>query len=298
MVGVFSHVLTRVTVFNLMINYLELEYFLESLNLYSGLLAVVLTIAVAYLALRSLRSQQQSLRLSMLPIFSPRVFMSAQGSTLALENYSNYPAYDVDLWIIGIYYQHDIPYKSLLGRQYKSKTKISFSRGLYSLKWKDYGVVDHITHYAFPPESRCVMDLNFVTPPDSLQLVLQFRDTMKNNYLHQSWLFKDKSSHMEEALKLGALKTSFKPAKRINYCCGCMSSGLDSIFKFTDFIFLPKRVLRLIPIAFSFYIVPRIRAYLYLDKNVKDILLRSFPSGYQKKNKGLSIEGRGVFTQH
>jgi len=280
----------------------KFTYFIDSLNLYSNLLIAGLTIAVVYFTFRSLRSSQVSFRLNALPILFPKVSVTAKGSVLTLENHSSYPAYDIDLWIIGNYFQDKTPYKSLLSKKYKDEVKISFSHSLYPYKSTHYGVVDRIAHYAFPPQSRCVMDLEFNIPPDCCNLVLQFRDTAGNNYLYQSWFFTSIFQETQKDLRLGFVKSSFKPRKRIEFIeyyhagTGKYLRVIRNIFEGTDHIFFPVRLLRLVPLTFELF-TAKIRAYSYLEKDIKDILYRSFPSGYQTdRNSRMDIEGRGTFT--
>jgi len=277
---------------------IDIKSFLDNLNSYSNLLMVILTIVIVYSTFRALGSSKASFRLSMLPIFFPKISTSTKGSILTLENHSNYPGYDVDLWVLGHYYQEEVPYKSLLSKEYEDEVNISFSKGLYRYDSEDFSVVDHIEHYAFPPQSKSEMNLKFSKPPATFSLVLQFRDSAGNNYLYQSWLYPDEFSIADEDLKLGSLKYSFTPAKRLEYV-GLFGNRKDliNIFKGTGHIFFPVRLLRLIPISLSF-LVASLRIRLYLDKNVRDALLRSFPSGYQKNIKSLfSIEDRGTFMK-
>ncbi len=277
------------------INYIKV--IADTLNPYSNLLIAVLTIGIVYLTFHSLRTGRETFRFNALPIFFPKISVTAKASRLILENHSNYPAFDVDLWIIGEYQEDEVPYKSLLSKEYKNKVKINFSKSLYGYKPGHYGIVDHIIHCAFPPKARCIMDLEFIIPPETLSLVLQFRDSIGYNYLYQSWLFMDQARKERRGLTLGSFTPQFKPAKRIEYPMFGGIKDLYDIFRVTDFIIFPVRFLRLIPMALE-HIIAKIRLHLYLERDIKDSLLRSFPSGYQESGGRLSsIEGRGNFTE-
>lgn len=270
----------------------------DSLNPYSNLLIVVLTVGIVYLTYRSLRFSYEALRFNALPILFSKVSTTVETSTFTLENHSNYPAYDVDLWVIGQFDEEVVPYKSLLDDKYKKGVKINFSKCLYEYESTTYGVVDRVVHYAFPPKTKCDMKLDFVMPPETLYIVLQYRDSFGHNYLYQSWLFGKQSTKNKRDLSLGYLVYKFKPAKRISYNTTNnmedLYKDLHDTFKFTSHVFLLWRLLRLIPICLEYFVI-KIRRNLYLDKEARDILMHSFPSGYQKIRRQFWIEGRGDF---
>ena len=143
------------------------------------------------------------------------------------------------------------------------------------------------------------MNLEFIIPPEMFSLVLQFRDSLGNNYLYQSWLFTDTAKEERRNLKLGSFEAKFKPAKRIEYN---PSSIFDSIkqlrlvFTATNHIIFPMRFLRLIPMLLEIF-TTKIKMHLYLEKDIRNILLRSFSAGFQDLTEHVFIEGRGSFSE-
>lgn len=278
-----------------------MEY-LQTLNSYSNLLIAIFTLAALCLAYYELRSNRISLRWHMLPSFFPKISTSSKSSVLTLENLSNNPAYDVDVWIVGHYYQEEVPYKSLLSDEFKSEVKISFSDGLYPYESEHYGIIDRVSHATFPPNSRCEIDLEFKSQPQGVDMVMQFRDSGGNNYLYQCWLFPNSNNKIRRKdLKPGYVVFDLRPVKRIEYQYPYPVRFVGwryffNIFKHTEHIFLPVRFLRLIPFLCE-SILNVFRAKMYLEKDIKDTFFRSFPSGYQSCEKSSELEGRGTFTR-
>lgn len=274
----------------------NIQYFVSSLNTYSNLLTVVLTVAVIYFAYRSLRSSQEANRLNTLPIFFTKVFVSEKKTVLIIENFSTYPGYDVDVFVLGTYFEESVPHKSLLSDKFKNKVKINFSDGLYNYDSEHYSVYDRTQFYAFPPNRKIEYELNLMIPPETLEIIVQFRDSMGQNYLYQSWLFSTEKER-RTPFTLGSFTTYFKPTKRIGIIESTM--GLKDLFEIaeaTDHINIFSRFLRLIPM-YSNILLARIRIYFYIDKDIRDSLLRSFSSGYQRNTKNFSDKETQIFTR-
>ena len=275
------------------------QYFLDSLNLYSNLLIATLTIVIIYFAYRSLRSSQEAIRLNTFPILFAKVITNPPKTTLVIENHSNYPAYDVEAFVLAQYFEEETPYKSLLSSKYKNEVKINFSRDLFSNEIDEgeyYSVYDCLRYYTFPPNKKVEPELNFMIPPSMVEIILQFRDSMGQNYLCQSWLYADsKKKHI--FLTEGLYEFKFKPAKRIEILQSKISlKELFEITKVTKHINLPIRFLRIIPMYINI-LIARIKIYFYVEKNVRNSLLRIFPSGFQQNNKQIPVGGRGIFNK-
>jgi hypothetical protein len=277
--------------------------YLDALNKYSNLLIATLTIVIVYFTYRSVRSSQITLQLNALPIFFPKITTSGKRSVLVLENCSNYPAYDIDIWVMGQYYEDEVSYISLLDEKYINKIKIDFKKSLYSHDVKFYSIIDHILHYAFPPKSKCEIDLDFNLPPETFHLILQFKDSVGHNYLLQSWLHGDYSiGEKRKDFTFGNFKSNFKPTKRIEYgACVTFNELYDkltNLFVVIRYMSLFMRILHIFSLFFD-GVRDKIYSHVYLEKEVKDSLLRAFPSGYQHhEDYLLSIEGRGVFKSN
>jgi hypothetical protein len=275
-----------------------ITFFLDSLNQYSNLIIATLTIFVIYFAYKSLQTNMVAIRTNTLPILFPKISVDKNDCLLTLENYSNFAAYDVDIWIIGEYFENDTPVMSLLSEDGKKKVKIDFSKSLFNrldgtLDDRAYGIADRIYHYAFPPKTKCRIHLDFMVAPETAKLIIQFRDTMGHNYIYQSWFFFETE---EKNLKLGSHKVNFQPSKRLEFPTFSTEGDVWGVFDSAKFRPMLIRPIHFIFLTWQFFI-QKIRFSILLEKGVKDIFLRTFSRKFQKKHGGFFIEDRGEFFE-
>ncbi len=254
-----------------------------------NLFLAILTAIYVVITFLILNTNQRFIKANLMPIFFPQISLHGSSLQFKLTNYSLYPAYDVDIWLIGIYDEESVPHKSLLQKKYKKEIKINFENTLFKKDEFDfYGIRDRACYSAFPPKSQCLFSPQFSKMPEQLHLILQFRDAMGKNYLYQAWLYRE--GKKENYLKMGYLNYSLlKAVGRIDFDCFLDGKEIYEIAKITNFI----NFFRL----WCSLIINKIRVYIRLDKSIKDILKRVIPAGYQEKFKNCYYppEDRGKF---
>ena len=250
----------------------HIKYFFNIAESYSGGLMADLTLAVLILTISSLRLNKKISIVQFLPIFYPRVFIEEKEVRFVLDNLSDFPAYDVRLMIIAAYSEKRTPHKSLFNKKAKKLIGDSFPEikedGIY-------GITDNFLYYAFPSQKRCTMKLDLLVPPEGIYFYFQFRDSLGRNYLHQGWFFRDSSKNKqnEQELRLGFIKAKTKPVRKIIP---------TQEYKF----FRPIKSLD-----------NKLRTYLHIDKDIVNILPRSFHASFQKTKWGIGTpEDRGIFS--
>lgn len=264
--------------------------FLQEIYRNPNLFLAVLTAVYVILTFSILRANQKLLKANLMPIFFSRVSIKSNSLQFELKNYSSYPAYDVDVWLIGTYEEGDVPHKSLLQKKYAKAIKIDFEDTLFPIdEFRFYGILDHVTYCAFPPKTKCSFTPQFTKKPEMLNLILQYRDATGKNYLYQAWLYSEEGAF----LKSGHLNYSpLKAISRIDYGY-CLENFMElrEISKIVGFFHFLKLC--------NERILNKMKARLYLDKEIRDILKRVIPAGYQEKFKNHfgDIEDRGLFQQ-
>ena len=271
---------------------------LDELNKYSNLIIAFLTFIIIYVSAKSWSISQKTIRLNALPSLFVKISDNKDNISLVIENRSNYPAYDVEVWAIGSFSEKKFPYESLIKFKKEKEIKIDFSKKLYEkyeddIEYEYYGIVDKFHYYVFPPKSVTSIELDFKNSPDCVYLVIQFRDSMKNNYLHQGYFFRkiDKPSFFQ----IIDWKYRLKPIKRISYYNSI--SVKDDIFFGVAYRSLFVKPIYCIYVIYKF-LAEKIIFRLYLDREIRDIFLRTIPSGYQRRDVSCTVDNycdRGRF---
>lgn len=273
---------------------INISNFLQEIYQNPNLFLVVLTTVYVILTFRILRANQKILKANLMPILSPRVLVKKNSLQFELKNYSSYPAYDIDIWLIGVYYEENVPYKSLLQKKYEKEIKIDFRNSLFEFddEVRFYGVVDRVIYCTFPPKNKCSFIPQFAKIPESMNLILQYRDAIGKNYLYQTWLFREFNGK-SNVFKSGYLRhLPLKHVNRIDY--EYFTEDIREIYKngkLTNFF----HFLRLL----QEFILNKIKIRIYIDRDIRDILRRVIFSGQQKKikNNFKGVEDRGRFQQ-
>lgn len=269
---------------------MDIIIFLKEIYQNPSLFLTGLTAIYVVFTFGILRANQKIIRANLMPIFFSRVLVNKNSLEFELKNYSSYPAYDIDLWLIGTYEEGDVPYKSLLQKKYARKINIDFKNTIFKVdEFRFYGIIDHVVYSAFPPKNKCSFVPRFAKIPENISLVLQYKDATGKNYLYQAWLFGEGN----DVLKLGSLRYSpLRTVGRIGY--GYFQESIKELYKIVEF----TNFLHFLRLWLGF-ILDKTRARLYLDKEIRDILRRVIFSGYQEKFKNdfHNVEDRGEFHQ-
>lgn len=140
-------------------------------------------------------------RLQVYPHVSCHVARSDGEPNLVLQNHSDNAAQDVDVLIIGQYSIDDMPaerFRELYVEETRgAKPEISPDDEGF------YGVYHHFIYCSAPPHRQVRAALEFPVQPDSLQVLLQFRDVLGNNYYRIYWLFTEPT--VDDRFKIGSI---------------------------------------------------------------------------------------------
>lgn len=259
--------------------------FLNRLNEFSNLIIAILTFAIIFISIKSWGISQKAIRLNSLPNLFAKISTNQKKVFLTIENRSNYSAYDVEIWAIGSFLEKEFPHKSFIVPKFFEKSKIDFSKTLYKKSkevfsdFEYYGIADKIIYYIFPPKSGVSINIDFVNLPQSIYLVLQFRDSMKNNYLNQSFYFQ--SIDNPNLFKLSDCKYKFNTIRRFSY--HNLIFGRKQIFSIDSHKFMFSKLIYCLKKMCKFFFI-EIKYRMYLDREIRDIFLRTLPSTYQKKD--------------
>lgn len=171
---------------------------LEVLTTLSSLLLTILTAVYVFLTYRMMRESTQAtsasqkaveqlFRILTAPYLYCQVGTQDNRATLAVSNTGNAPAYDVDIFALGIYAEEDEDVHSFM---------VKYARPDFSghpLSADDegfYGVFDRCWYPIFPHRRKTDVELDFPVCPSSMHLLLQYRDSSGTNFSYIYWLFK------------------------------------------------------------------------------------------------------------
>jgi len=131
---------------------------------------------------------------------------------ITIYNYGNIPAYDVSLWIYGLYSEDEIDIPSFIVNNVKSefrKTPLTVNdEGFYS-------VYDVIRYAIFPHKRKITASLNFLLEPFLIMILLQFREVSGINY-SQVHLFVNSTKEQTDFYNLSTIKPAIiTPSPRI-----------------------------------------------------------------------------------
>lgn len=149
---------------------------------------------------RSLNIENQ--RIQLFPHISCHASNTDGDIGYSIQNNSDNAASDVDLIIIGIYHTDDYDLKSFIN-DYGDIAYIN-DLNINSTEEGFFGVCHRHIYYAVPPHKQVDCNLYFPVEPDSLYILLQFRDVLGNNYFRVYWLMKD--SYEDKRLKIGGIE--------------------------------------------------------------------------------------------
>jgi hypothetical protein len=233
-----------------------------------NLVLAILTALYVILTFRILRVSTKALKTNLMPLLFPRVSFKDKKLIFYLENLSSFPAFNIDLWIIGTFNQEEYPYEKILSDEYRKSVKINFNKTLYNYESEFYGILDRAIYYEFPPKSKIEFELSFGNVPTTINLIMQFQDSLGNNFVYQTWLYED-----GDRMRQGFLKyIPLKKCSRIDYLL--WENSIPAL-------------------------INKLKSRFILDKELRDILIRTIPAGYQKisSRKYFGIEDKGILTK-
>lgn len=129
---------------------------------------------------------QEQLRLSCTPIITVLIpdQKDDRNISIIIENNGKLPAYDLDIWLISTVYDDDYP-KSKLAKLSKDKTNKKYLKLIdkdYLANGEFYGLVDYGVYSVFHGDYMIKLNSAFAFDIYSLDLLLQYKDHIGNNY--------------------------------------------------------------------------------------------------------------------
>jgi hypothetical protein len=163
---------------------------------------------------RSLAEQAKALRetaklnaLSFFPAINCKIRDDSSNATFVIQNPSNIPAFDVDIWAVGAYSEEELDLSTFLTK-YVSKKEHRDSPSLLTPTDEGfYGVFEHLFYPIFPQKQQNSSQLGFPLKPNGVYALVQFRDIKGTNYQQMYWFFYEasQSSRTPGNYRLGSL---------------------------------------------------------------------------------------------
>ncbi len=184
---------------------------LEIVTIISSIILTIITAVYVVLtkrlldAARSANEQnrylaQENQRLQLYPQMFCHAELKADEVFLCIQNLGSSAAVDVDILAVGQYFDEENPLDQFL-LEYAAEDRV---RNL-SLAPTDegfYGVSSRFVYASFPPRRQVTALLQFPVCPESLYILLQFRDVLGNNYFRVYWMFINGD---DERYRIGAI---------------------------------------------------------------------------------------------
>lgn len=129
---------------------------------------------------------QEQLRLACMPLVTVLIPEQKDNRNISIiiENNGKLPAYDLDIWLISTVNNNDYP-KSKLARLTKDKIRkkfLNFINNEYLANGEYYGLIDYGFYSVFHADYMIKLNSGFPFDIYSLDLLLQYRDHIGNNY--------------------------------------------------------------------------------------------------------------------
>ena len=131
------------------------------------------------------------MRLKALPHIYPEVRRTQLDLCLSLSNTGHNPAYDVDVWVLGVLFEEDLSMQTFLNRFVKHDRREA-ARAIDSSSENNpdnnYGIFDRFLYGLFPAHRSVSASLAFPIKPSSLYVLVQYRDVLGTNYLQEYFM--------------------------------------------------------------------------------------------------------------
>ncbi len=162
---------------------------------------------------------KEQLRLSCMPLFSVNIPRQNDefNIELLLENVGSFPAYDVDIWLISTVHNDDFPRNKLNKYIKGAKNKKVFEKIDSSelAPGSFYALFDRGCYATLQANNRVKISSTFIFHPYSLDLLIQYRDHIGNNYFQQyclSYVENDSKRLIIDEIR----PSSIKPVERFD----------------------------------------------------------------------------------
>ena len=148
----------------------------------------------------------------------PHLFCSARptpnGAELSVSNAGSMPAIDVEMLVLGIVDQEELPPQEFLRLYVKDRDRPN--RRLTATEDGFYAIYDHPVYPYFPPKRQVKIPISYPVRIQLSVVFLQFRDIIGNNYHRLHWLFQSPGTLLSQRYRLGsAMPMGIAPSPRI-----------------------------------------------------------------------------------
>ena len=197
-------------------------------NAVAGISTGVLTLITAYYAYVTHRLlhenaganafQREAFELQMGAALCPHLFCSIEkmksGLSLIVVNASNRPAFDVDLLLLSVFDNDELPLSTFMDKFVKTKNKTVAGIEERLADGTFYSVFNHMVYASFPTQRQVTIRFSPPATSDQYLLLFQFRDSRGTNYGQTYWFI---SSHSNR-YALGSLQPEIlRPVPRLDY---------------------------------------------------------------------------------
>jgi hypothetical protein len=159
---------------------------------------------------------ERQFQLATYPRINCRAHLKGGRAVLTVENLGSFLSRDVDVLILGLYPEDDMPASQFVAEYVREDS--GFQRRLFGGEEGFYGVYDHLLYPVAAERTRVVATLQFPMPPKQLTLLLQFRDITGTNYYNVYWFFLEGETTDEGRFRLGGLSPStIAQAPRVSF---------------------------------------------------------------------------------
>ncbi len=134
----------------------------------------------------------------------PQLFCFAEASgdttTLVLQNLGSAASGDLDVLVMSSYWDEDTPVGQFLAENASDPSSITLTSSDFGL----FGVYNRFLYASFPARRQVRVPLGFPAGHDNINVLLQFRDALGNNYSRVYWMFL--SSPSDKRYRIGSLE--------------------------------------------------------------------------------------------
>lgn len=257
-----------------------LESLLLSANEYSNLIIACLTVALIIISWRTITLNNRSLRLNTHPLLYTKIKTEGTGLALIVENNGAYPAFDIEIIIIGIFFEEDTPLTSVAKEEILQKNPIDFTNSTYNTDNREfwsYGIIDKQLVGSIPPNRAYKSIILFNARSSDIEVIVQYRNSLGENYFfvsrHTEVLpqFQSSGEYLIESLNVGTFPVKRFDLRDLLYGHESILKWFSSVWKDT---FMRKEILE--------RLVSRIVIKREIKNDTFDILKRSLYFTAQK----------------
>jgi hypothetical protein len=151
----------------------------------------------ASLTLQQATYSEQS-RLATYPVLACDCTFDSSFAYLRLHNVSAVPALDIDLMVVDFRLDEYDDYEDYVVKFVKQEYVDRFL-GHAPDEDGTWGVYDHLCYGDVPPGRSIRAPLDFLGAPESLLVLLQFRDLLGRNYIRSYWIYKSSNALKADA---------------------------------------------------------------------------------------------------